>query len=1060
MRVAVVYDDTLRPETTGTYCRRALIDLVRDRKIQHAEHLLPNQALDTQPDDFDCFIYVDDGLAADIPEDGRTSAWWAIDTHLDLERCAQVGRSATLVFAAQRDGAQQLSLLRGEHVEWLPLACDPLLHQRHEVEKSFDVCFVGSPIPGLRTDRIKLLQETFSSTYVGRCYFEEMARTYSASRIVFNQSIRNDINMRVFEALASGSMLLTNDLVSNGMDELVRIGQDLVVFATAEELIERAKWYLRHDDEREAIARSGRSAALERHTYRHRMEAMLSRVTSWKESRRVQSPGSGSYYGHERRDVLEMVPLEVSHVLDIGCGAGRLGRLIQQRQGAQIDGVEINPAAAAIARTHLNQVFCCDIETTPLAIPTGAYDCIILADVLEHLREPRKMLERVHRWLSSNGVLVASLPNVGNISILQSLLAGNFTYEPAGLLDHTHLRFFTRREAEKTIYRAGFDLEERRTVFSPESERWNNGEAPQLGGQTLSSGSYDPEGLCAYQYLFRARRGISSRMGRFPRTSIVIVTHNQWGYTKECLDSILLRTDEPIEIILVDNGSTDGTPDHISSYPSIRLIRNATNRGFPAAANQGIAVSTGDYVLLLNNDTVVTTGWLREMIEVMESQPEIALVARPMSNRVSGPQQIAVDYERLEDLDGFAWARRFQVEHQVQFTDRLVGFCLLVKSSLLQEIGGLDEQFGVGNFEDDDLCRRAIQSGARCAIATRSFVHHFGGATFGIIGQDYGQILRENQTKYDAKWAALQQTVESTGTVLVTGVVELPIGCVLAVRNRSVEALERTLVSYANQSVRPIDQVLIDYGSDPEHRSKYEELAREHGWRLFFVDSSDKPWSSSTAYNLGVSLLSLDAKVVFKNDADVILSSNVLQLAFDHGRARLCLFDCIAASQDCEYRGGITDRVLTDMAARQGSPMEGDGLHSFPRAWFDSIGGYDRRFQGWGFEDSDLRHRAERSIGIYRCKEPHLWHQWHPVNRNSELTDQNGALYESSKANFSLVRNGGELTSPEILATPVVNGIARVADSEIPPDQLAEALPRPRPEFIRDPMFLNSAEIR
>ena len=91
---------------------------------------------------------------------------------------------------------------------------------------------------------VRRIQRRFPDTFVGQRFFDAMARTYSASRIVFNRSIRNDVNMRVFEALACGSLLLTNDLADNGQAELFRDGEHLATYADAEELLDRAAFYL------------------------------------------------------------------------------------------------------------------------------------------------------------------------------------------------------------------------------------------------------------------------------------------------------------------------------------------------------------------------------------------------------------------------------------------------------------------------------------------------------------------------------------------------------------------------------------------------------------------------------------------------------------------------------------------------------------------------------------------------------------------------------------------------------------------------------------------------
>src|SRR5262249_30764996 len=155
------------------------------------------------------------------------------------------------------------------------------------------------------------------------------------------------------------------------------------------------------------------------------------------------------------------------------------------------------------------------------------------------------------------------------------------------------------------------------------------------------------------------------------------------------------------------------------------------NRGFPAGCNQGITASRGAQVLLLNNDTVVTTGWLLRLLRALHSSPEVGL-AGPCSNRVSGEQQVPVTYSQgdLNGLDGFAWEWGRKHDQVTEETDRLVGFCLLIKRSVIDAVGLLDEDFGIGNFEDDDYCRRAMQAGFKAMIACDAFIHHVGGATF------------------------------------------------------------------------------------------------------------------------------------------------------------------------------------------------------------------------------------------------------------------------------------------------------------------------------------------
>jgi DUF based on E. rectale Gene description (DUF3880)/Glycosyl transferases group 1 len=205
-RVAVVFDNRSRPETTGGYCLRAL------QKLAQAQHFARYDRQQLLTSEFDLYLRIDDGMDAALPADLHPSAFWAIDTHLNFDRCLAQARTCDLTFAAQRDGAEALRRAGIRSAAWLPLACDPAIHCKHDVPKQYDFSFVGNLFPGPRSDLLDRLRRRFPKHFIGNCYFEEMARTYSASRAVFNRSIRNDVNMRVFEALACGSLLLTNDL--------------------------------------------------------------------------------------------------------------------------------------------------------------------------------------------------------------------------------------------------------------------------------------------------------------------------------------------------------------------------------------------------------------------------------------------------------------------------------------------------------------------------------------------------------------------------------------------------------------------------------------------------------------------------------------------------------------------------------------------------------------------------------------------------------------------------------------------------------------------------------
>ncbi len=242
-----------------------------------------------------------------------------------------------------------------------------------------------------------------------------------------------------------------------------------------------------------------------------------------------------------------------------------------------------------------------------------------------------------------------------------------------------------------------------------------------------------------------------------PAASIIILAHNQLEHTRLCLDSIRAHTPLPHELILVDNASTDGTLQYFHSLAAqqnnVVVIRNSLNLGFAAGNNQGLAIAKGDCVVLLNNDTVVTEGWLEKMLAALQRHPDTGIVG-PMTNYVAGPQLIAdIAYPGLAELPKFAaeWSRSHA--GQTQDINRVVGFCLLARRSVIDRIGGLDEQFGSGNFEDDDFCLRAGLAGFRICIARDSFIHHTGSQTFKGAKIDYRESMLRNWKLFKAKWS-------------------------------------------------------------------------------------------------------------------------------------------------------------------------------------------------------------------------------------------------------------------------------------------------------------------
>jgi GT2 family glycosyltransferase len=240
--------------------------------------------------------------------------------------------------------------------------------------------------------------------------------------------------------------------------------------------------------------------------------------------------------------------------------------------------------------------------------------------------------------------------------------------------------------------------------------------------------------------------------------SIIILTYNQLKYTKQCVESVEKHTPEPHEIIFVDNGSSDGTRDYLKRYAKkhkqVELILNDENKGFAGGNNQGIVQAKGNYIVLLNNDMVVTEHWLERLIAHAEISPDIGMVG-PMSNSVSGPQLMQpVPYvdKDMQAMQKFARAFSSKNSGKRTLMLRLVGFCLLIKKEVIDVIGGLDENYISGNFEDDDLCLRSFIAGYKNIIAQDVFIHHYGSMTFKGNAINYQATMNDNRQYFADKW--------------------------------------------------------------------------------------------------------------------------------------------------------------------------------------------------------------------------------------------------------------------------------------------------------------------
>ena len=429
------------------------------------------------------------------------------------------------------------------------------------------------------------------------------------------------------------------------------------------------------------------------------------------------------YHDLLRQEILALIPQNAKSILDLGCGTGELGKALKQRQSCLVDGIEINKEAANAAKQNLDHVFTDNLNRFDPSFLSRKYDTLIFADILEHLIAPWLVLKKFTSVLEDNGVVIASIPNIAHPWIVSQLQKGLFRYELAGLLDVTHLRFFTKTTIGQLFYKAGLKI----TEITPYPNEKN-----------------------PVQYHITAIKPTVEH--KDPLATILILTFNAWKYTAQCIGSIKAHTEIPYKILVIDNGSTDETVERLREDDSIYHIENTCNLGFARGYNIGLECVDTPYFVISNSDVVVTRNWLKRMLEHLRDDDSLVGIG-PRSNYASGPQLVKdVKYNTESELADFADRFSRSGQDPVTYFHRLVFFFVLFKSGILGEVGLLDERYEGGNFEDDDFCLRVLTAKHKLAIDNTVFIHHYGSQTFKENKIDYAKAMEENKKRFMEKW--------------------------------------------------------------------------------------------------------------------------------------------------------------------------------------------------------------------------------------------------------------------------------------------------------------------
>lgn len=318
-------------------------------------------------------------------------------------------------------------------------------------------------------------------------YGFELARVYQTHTINLNISslqLETSVNNRIFDVFAAGGFLLTD--YKDDLKKIFPAHWAEITFKDPAQLEKKSEYYLSREKERRELSADLREIVLSRHTYLHRVEQILETVFPRIEANlpvNVQvrkmfraevstpKPEKAKYEGAINPYLTKLVPFGCKVILETGCADGLLGEhLLQKNQVEQVFAVELSEKLAALAAKRLTRVFQGDAESLSLPLEPNSVDCLIYGDSLEHMKDPNKLLIYHMTLLKPGGYVVGSIPNIQNLFVIENLLHGNWTYTEWGLLDNTHLRFFTRKELLRWFEQAGLALEH--LERSPRDAQW------------------------------------------------------------------------------------------------------------------------------------------------------------------------------------------------------------------------------------------------------------------------------------------------------------------------------------------------------------------------------------------------------------------------------------------------------------------------------------------------------------------------------------------------------------------------------------------------------------
>ncbi|MDX9924127.1 MAG: glycosyltransferase [Ignavibacteriaceae bacterium] len=726
------------------------------------------------------------------------TAIWMIDEPQEMEFSINRGLLFDYVFLQDR-ASLKFHFEKGNPKTFsMPHGIDPIIHRSkfvdREIKKSFlsDILIIGTGFPERRRIVQSIAKLNYKIRVVGRSWeglespnikiqepvtFEEAAKLYRGAKITINIHRKKDDlstssnipdplspNGSYFYISGCGSLQFVDKDFGGASDYLLP-NKHYVVFNDEKDLIEKLDYYLSNDELRESMAEEASKIIHLKHKYSDHLRTALSNIGKPISHKRNYSVSKKSFAPHSMFNFNGVVPI-ISLIL-YSDNIDKLKVFLARFNTVRKENFDIivyhnNDDEIIQFLDKYKILHYGDKKRNSFkgffSNCLAATDSDYLVFTTDNVILPINFVNRLKEILETND-------KIGIVNAINKLPAN---------IDYSSLEEFSNKTNRLYInYKGKFQESENvdLNVFAIRRELLEEIQSeliPFRNESNLNMGAFNKtrklglkigHTLSVYYHDLASNDKLKDPC-ESKDISLVIPLFNNIKYTKLFFDSIskeLLK--DKIEIIFIDNNSTDETPEYLrklqDTNPNVSVIFNKTNLGFPKAVNQGIVQSKGDYVLILNNDTVVTAGWLERMIEVAKSDPKIGIVG-PISNEVSGLQKDNdAKYETIEEMHKYAAEVSTKNKGEVFNFPRVAFLCTLIKREVINEIGGLDERFSPGNYEDDDFCLRSQMGGYKTVIAKDVFIHHYGSKSFKANGiEAYRERLNINKQIFIEKWGA------------------------------------------------------------------------------------------------------------------------------------------------------------------------------------------------------------------------------------------------------------------------------------------------------------------